>query len=350
MHEAGLSSDSANLNFLRSTAVLAVLAAHLTTMRVSSPHIWNLGHLGVLLFFVHTSLVLMLSLQRQDQKGSENRFIRFMLRRAFRIYPLSILSVLFYFFLKVPSRFVLGGLIPTHVSIAGLFSNLALTQNLTYSDSVPGVLWSLPLEIQMYLMLPLLYVIAVRRRPATMALIWIGAVILGTIQMNIGRLDRLNVLEYAPCFIPGVLAFCLGHRPRFKFWPLALIVAITAFMFAPKGAAIPKWLVCLTVGLMIPYFQEIRTRILTVPAEYIARYSFGIYLFHSAAIWFVFTQIPTTSLFLQITLSLFLTGAVSAAAFHLIEQPMIRVGTLVAQSVVSMKASPLKSKKTTSGA
>jgi hypothetical protein len=49
-------------------------------------------------------------------------------------------------------------------------------------------------------------------------------------------------------------------------------------------------------------------------------------------------------------LSLFLTGAVSAAAFHLIEQPMIRVGTLVAQSVVSMKASPLKSKKTTSGA
>ena len=249
MQQAGLSSDSTNLNFLRSMAVLAVLAAHLATMRVSNPHIWNLGHLGVLLFFVHTSLVLMLSLQRQHQKGSENRFVRFMLRRTFRIYPLSMFAVLFYFLLHVPSRFILGGLIQTQVSTAGLFSNLALTQNLTYSDSVPGVLWSLPLEIQMYLMLPALHVLAMRSGARVMALIWAVAVVLGTLQMKIERLDRLSVLEYAPCFIPGILAFCLGHRPRLKYWPMALIAAIAAFMFAPKGAALPKWLVCLTVGL-----------------------------------------------------------------------------------------------------
>ena len=47
----------------------------------------------MLLFFVHTSLVLMYSMQRSPLRGGA-LFRDFYIRRFFRIYPLSILTVL----------------------------------------------------------------------------------------------------------------------------------------------------------------------------------------------------------------------------------------------------------------
>src|SRR5215475_12688960 len=84
---------SANLDLLRAIAVLLVLTQHLM-VRLYIDHVWwipsnCLGWFGVLLFFVHTTLVLMESLERQQ----EGIFGPFYLRRFFRIYPLSIFAV-----------------------------------------------------------------------------------------------------------------------------------------------------------------------------------------------------------------------------------------------------------------
>src|SRR6266700_312428 len=63
--------ESANLDLLRSAAVLLVFGVHYYDIRNgglekwSLP--WHLGQLGVLIFFVHTALVLMWSLERSDQ-------------------------------------------------------------------------------------------------------------------------------------------------------------------------------------------------------------------------------------------------------------------------------------------
>jgi len=58
---------SANLDFLRATAVLLVLAQHLCKRMHVDQIGWvatsSLGLFGVLLFFVHTSLVLMYSME-----------------------------------------------------------------------------------------------------------------------------------------------------------------------------------------------------------------------------------------------------------------------------------------------
>src|SRR5207245_2310282 len=99
--------ESPNLDLLRATAVMFVLGAH--TLRfhgLESEYLdmrW-LGGLGVLFFFVHTCLVLMQSLERQqlnfDRKGLVKNFY---IRRAFRIYPLSILFILFIVALGIPS-------------------------------------------------------------------------------------------------------------------------------------------------------------------------------------------------------------------------------------------------------
>jgi peptidoglycan/LPS O-acetylase OafA/YrhL len=96
-----------NLDFLRAVAVLLVLFSHLTyfagflsfgRFRVN----W-MGPVGVYFFFVHTCFVLMLSLERQYKgQGAFQLFGSFMIRRIFRIYPLSIAAVLLIVFFHLP--------------------------------------------------------------------------------------------------------------------------------------------------------------------------------------------------------------------------------------------------------
>ena len=104
-------ADSTNLDLLRAVAVLCVLAAHLILCQFDTGHwhmrgydFWKLqltelGHVGVLLFFVHTALVLMLSLERTKARQLT---LNFYIRRVFRIYPLSILCVVAVVLLRVP--------------------------------------------------------------------------------------------------------------------------------------------------------------------------------------------------------------------------------------------------------
>ena len=65
--------DSSNLDFLRSFAVLLVVSDHLMVYfgvhegSILRPRLCGL--FGVFLFFVHTSLVLMYSLERQQERN-----------------------------------------------------------------------------------------------------------------------------------------------------------------------------------------------------------------------------------------------------------------------------------------
>jgi peptidoglycan/LPS O-acetylase OafA/YrhL len=91
--------ENPNLDFLRSFAVLLVFFGHLSFfhqfLALGPLNLTLMGALGVMFFFVHTALVLMLSLERQQKEQGDNRlFISFMIRRCFRIYPLSITAVL----------------------------------------------------------------------------------------------------------------------------------------------------------------------------------------------------------------------------------------------------------------
>src|SRR5580698_5913169 len=84
----GTGKDLPNLDLLRSVAVVTVLVAHVygaLNVRHYGPFY---GAFGVGLFFVHTVLVLMWSLERRPQ------VLDFYVRRVARIYPLAIVVVL----------------------------------------------------------------------------------------------------------------------------------------------------------------------------------------------------------------------------------------------------------------
>src|SRR5690242_10083259 len=96
--------QDSNLDVLRSVAVLSVFLTHALQVMAGNTfgdHLaygmdtYSLGRIGVLIFFVHTSLVLMESLERTATKLCGWPLIRyFYIRRAFRIYPLSIFLIL----------------------------------------------------------------------------------------------------------------------------------------------------------------------------------------------------------------------------------------------------------------
>ncbi len=331
---------SANLDLLRAVAVLLVLAQHLLNrfQWAGKPGMGTpaMGSFGVLLFFVHTCLVLMYSMERINLDG-RRLADNFYIRRIFRIYPLSILAVLTAAALHLDSGLdgTQGLSHVTTISTGRIVSNLLLVQNLIKPGSIVNVLWSLPYEVQMYIFLPFLFLWIRGKQSAlrTLTILWAAAVIVAIAHRQVAGIfpfDRLGLVQYVPCFLPGVIAFVLPHAPRVKsfLWLPFILVLVCVFAvvpYAPTG-----WVLCLVLGLAIPFFGEIKTSWLRWTSHHIATYSYGIYLSHQFCIWLAADVIGGWSAWVRFpTLAMLLIG-IPIVLYHTIEKPMIGLGMRVA--------------------
>ncbi len=325
---------SSNLDFLRAFAVACVVISHLLDALGYGGH-GSLGRFGVVLFFVHTSLVLMASLDRMQQLSSGWRLIAgFWLRRIFRIYPLSIVTVVAVWAIHLPPN---TGALYTPIHPFTLISNLLLIQNLTYEPNVLYSLWTLPLEVQMYVLLPFLFLcIADRRYPSF--LLWVVSILFAEVSPQIS--ERLSVFLYAPCFIAGVVAFDLLRRSRRLLlpawvWPLGILIATA--LFGPwDNISLPHkigraWVLALTVGVLYPHVQEMRLRAAQRAVHWIAEHSYGIYLCHGTLLWLAFEQVPRWAAwpFLAATLL-----GLPALLYRFVERPLMLVGAHLSRRVL----------------
>jgi peptidoglycan/LPS O-acetylase OafA/YrhL len=336
--------DNPNLDFLRALAVSMVLVFHLLRYYgISSVHghgISYLGMGGVLFFFVHTALVLMFSLERLQQRhrGWELYF-SFLIRRIFRIYPLSVVAIALIVLFHLP----LGGLTAhsfhsVPVSRLGLISNVLLIQNLTDTESVLGPLWSLPFEMQMYVLLPLLFLWALRSRSAwPLGFMWLFTAILGWTDIHFGHLP--DIVRYMPCFLPGVIAYKIGQRTpariSFYLWPPFLLAMVAAIVFLGNMEA--GWFACLLIGLAIPQFKLLSARWIHHGAHIVAKYSYGIYLGHYFCMWLAFSRLHAHSLFAQWVVLVLTLVAVPVVFYHLVEEPMINGGSRIVDILYGRK-------------
>lgn len=335
--------ESANLDFLRATAVSIVLLFHASRFwgheTIFGRSISSIGLFGVLLFFVHTTMVLMLSLRRQQgQFPNKPIFSGFMLRRIFRIYPLSIFAVLAIVLFKLPAASLsVHSLLYTPLSPRGVIANLLLVQNVGRFPSILGVLWSLPFEIQMYTVLPALFLLAMRvKRVWPLLLTWVVAtlMVIGLGVIHLGLLKDLAL--YVPCFVPGVIAFKLshGHHQQLPYylWPPFLGILIMAYFLFHEDYA--GWFLCLMLGVAIPFFSEMPDGLVRKSAHAVAKYSYGIYLFHYFGLWLGFMKLHSLPIALQWTVFFLVVAIVPVALFHLIESPMIKVGNRAVRHLV----------------
>lgn len=326
-----------NLDVLRAIAVLCVLVDHfLTVLNLNRNGLisrWELGRIGVLLFFVHTSLVLMSSLERE---GPRPDWVRaFYLRRALRIYPLAIATVLLVVLLRVPpsaDRVVTNvAVTPTLATVA---SNLTLTENLAGRPDVLSVLWSLPLEVQMYVLLPLCFLLARRGVGAVFGAVAVAAVA-GIFDAHSGVpfVWRLNITQFVPCFLGGVVAFAIlrkAKRPALPSWcwPLLICACVPLFALLRPSATTPErgWVFCLGVGCVIPVAANLPSSFFTRVAHVICTYSYGVYLLHLVALWVGFTVLKGMPWVMQWGTCVALLFALPYAFYHLIEHPGIQLG------------------------
>ena len=254
----------------------------------------------------------------------------FYIRGAFRIYPLVLVALTATVLFRAP----IGGT-PTdyfvypHPGLHAMLTNSLLLQNVLGGGNVIGVLWSLPLEVDMYILLPLLFFL-VRKNFSLWPLIVFWGMALAILRPYLGAGNQF--LTVIPCFLPGVMAYVLYRRvrPRLPAWlfPVFLLVLSTLFMLRPSVKA--SWPMCVALGLGLPFFHQLRYAPVARICHEIAKYSYGMYLSHPFAIVLGFYLLRGHALWLQLGVTLAGIAVLSFGAYHLIEKPMIVLGARLA--------------------
>ncbi|HWE86586.1 MAG TPA: acyltransferase [Terracidiphilus sp.] len=344
-----MKDNSANLDILRSFAVLSVFSSHVwqhsvpfgywTVSNTFANAAFALGTTGVAFFFVHTFLVLMLSLSRSP---AQHKVSSFYVRRAFRIYPLCWVAIVialsthltdfqFGSVSSLPPKWVIANFLLVHDVVHGPFSY-----------GVLGPLWSLPWEIQMYLILPFLFFIVDRwKNPLVSIIIWFATTCLA-VACTALNVRHAHWLVFPPMFFGGMIAYQLiayrdklPHRRSLPswIWPIWVLILFAVPVSLLGGYDMETWqaasvdgCICMLMGISVAFFPDIQARGIVRPAHQIAKYSYGIYLLHVPVIFLIYRYLPHVWHPLRIALVILLTGAVSVGAFHMIENPLIQFG------------------------
>jgi len=223
-------------------------------------------------------------------------------RRAFRIYPLALATILFAVpFAIGPHAYPVGNpdLMP-QLSAKICIGNLTLTQNLLGVDPMQGALWSLPLEVQLYILLPICYLVARKSVRGVLGLIAL-AILSSYVVRHVDALWRLSLAYFAPVFLLGVLAYACLHR-----WP-------------------QSW--------DLPQSRLARA------AKTIATYSYGMNLLHVPGLWFAFTVLRAPSVVQSGSFAVLLFF-MPWLGYHRIVRPMIRVGAALAHRAPAISSEP----------
>jgi peptidoglycan/LPS O-acetylase OafA/YrhL len=353
-----MKTSYSNLDLLRSLAVLSVVAAHLWTQGTVF-HLWiydpgvnqflhNLSFTGVMFFFAHTCLVLMLSMHRLP---AMHRGRVFLIRRAFRIYPLCWVAIL----LALSTSLSDVSAERLHLlGWRGITINALLAQNIFRSfPSVIGPLWSLPWEVQMYVMLPLFFAFLRRfNRLFVVFMVWLCSSLLAVVTTMPAMPRAFHAAVFLPMFIAGMMAYKLlewratlpgGHLLPAWAWPFFILglfavqgYAVGMRSFESVGGSGINACVCATLGIAIPCFSEMHAAWIVRSAQQIAKYSYGIYLLHVPALIFTFRYLPGLPIALKLVIFILLTATLAMISFHAIESPLIRVGKRLTQPAVSL--------------
>ena len=130
------------------------------------------------------------------------------------------------------------------LGIHDFLANFFLVQNIAYSYDILDPLWSLPLEVQMYLLLPFAYFAIRGRRHYRSLLLWLLSLVLASILPRLSI--RFDALYFAPCFTSGIVAYdLLRSRPTLRkspawLWPVAIILLILLFQPYDNAPLLPQ--------------------------------------------------------------------------------------------------------------
>ena len=349
---------------LRFFAIAFVIAHHINGyLLVKSPlnfpgrvedgilyNIANKGWYGVELFFVISGCILSLPfaatiLEGRTQPSLKNYFSR----RLQRLEPPYIINLVFLFIVLI----VLNGKSASSL-LPHFFASATYLHNIIYQDgsTINYVAWSLEVEIQFYLLAPLLaQVFRVRNRVIRISTFILLPVLIGLISYQLGILSRLNILGNIQYFILGFILtdILLVNKIRAKrqtyYWDIVAPIAATVIIlilctrdyaeyvkkdFLPLTYLLPYLLLaCCLAAFRGRIWNKIVTNKWLVT---IGGMCYTIYLYHFAIIPFfgrIFIKLSLTqsyevNLLLQWLLYFPTIFLICAVLFILFEKPFMR--------------------------
>jgi peptidoglycan/LPS O-acetylase OafA/YrhL len=359
------------LDGIRALAVLAVAAYH-----AQLPHTSG-GFLGVSLFFTLSGfLITSLLLDEHDRTGRID-LRQFWLRRFRRLVPAALLglAVVLVFAATVATRSQLEGLSGEVVSSAGYFANwfFAYTdQSYTELFSSPSPVqhyWSLAIEEQFYLVMPLLLIGVLRRRGSATTLLGVLAALVAASSIWIAvryeggaTIDRLYYgtdTRAAELLVGATLATALHligldrlrtiGRSMVVIGPLVLVGLLWAWstvtlsgstLFRGGFLAHAVASAALIVAILVDR-GPLAALLKLAPLTYLGRISYGVYLFH----WPIFLWLTEDRTGLNrwplFAIRLALAIGLAAASYLLLEQPIRRGSMAKFPKPARLVAAPL---------
>jgi peptidoglycan/LPS O-acetylase OafA/YrhL len=359
------------LDHLRFLAAATVLLFHTylsvrTTSRVADPFVIPLieqGHTGVPLFMVISGMILAMIADNGEITAA-----KFYLNRVLRIYPLFVFIVTLGYFATTDPR-------PTTVGINYLMSLLPISNlyRLEYG-AYGGHLWSIGVELQFYLLFPLLlrfkriYGVAYICGLAGLIIFFRIAVFVHTKSAH--HLAFFSIFGNLEIFLAGMLAGSffgsLGTKSAWwhRAWVLPIaFVALNATIFAmflnraffhvdyhgvttdgisrssfwifwPTMQAV-LWagfvLIYLRSELPIPFSRALAT---------LGKYSYSMYVWHIAVLYALQSRFPFLSPYtFGLLVVLPATIALAAVSYHLIERPFLELRVRYVQRTEALQAS-----------
>ncbi len=353
------------LDGLRGLAILLVLLWHyfqnllrddlgpvIAYIRRSMALTWS----GVDLFFVLSGFLIAGLLL--DNKGSGSYFRTFYIRRICRIFPLyyahlAVFALLI--FCGIKDVAALGWLFQNDV--IPLWSYATYTQNLfmgwtwTFGPNWMGVTWSLAVEEQFYLVLPLVVWLTPRRMlPWLLLCLCAMAPVL---RANVeGLVGFVNAPWRADCLLLGALVAYWIRIPNFEtaatryrkllMGLLCILIVGAAYMSLSGhsslgGPLTHLWLAFLYAALLLlvlVHSEGIVARALCMPAlMWLGSVSYGVYIFHQAVSGLVHglvrgsaPQIASWSDLGVTLIALSITLLLARTSFHFFESKIIAYG------------------------
>ena len=306
-------------------------------------HMLGNGFYGVQLFFVISGFVLGLPFARQHlRKGRPVSLAAYFKRRLFRLEPPYLINLCLLFVL---SALILGRIDPAK-TYGNLLASMAYVHNVIYGDGsrINYVAWSLEIEVQFYILAPLLARVFrigdIRARRALLLIAIVTATVVSTFVIDARMPWKLTICDNLQFFLTGFLLADLyltswdaaPNRPLLVDAGAIVAVAVLGLGLASYAHIFQLLLPAIMFVIVYSAFRgEFCRRMFGNPWIYtIGGMCYTIYLYHFFVVGFLghgrllWSSLFIIDLLLQTSLTLIAVLVSSAVLFVLFEKPFMR--------------------------